>query len=113
MSEVGPIYGVELIREIDLGSMKQAMPGRDELKRVAGISQRTVAGYEALLHEYRDLSQRLEDVILSRDVCLTALRDIARNYGSISINAGTSTLGNFCQMVINGNSEAQIKTPAG
>jgi hypothetical protein len=55
MAEKGPIYGVELIDSLPLGtgSMKQAMPSRDDLKAVLKVSERTVAGYEILLDHYR------------------------------------------------------------
>ena len=59
--ETGPIYGVELIDTLPLdgGMMRQQLPSRDDLERVAKISERTVAGYEVLLEHYR----RLRDVI--------------------------------------------------
>jgi hypothetical protein len=57
----GPIYGVELIDNLNLGtgSMRQAMPSRLDLQEVAKISTRTVAGYEVLLSHYRDQQQRI------------------------------------------------------
>jgi hypothetical protein len=56
-TEKGPIYGVELIDTLPLGTgpMLQQMPCRDDLERVAERSQRTVAGYEVLLAHYREL----------------------------------------------------------
>lgn len=55
MAEKGPIYGVELIDSLPfgVGPMRQAMPSRDDLKMVAKVNERTVAGYEILLDHYR------------------------------------------------------------
>jgi hypothetical protein len=57
MAETGPIYGVELIDDLPLGTgmMRQAMPSRDDLERVMERNQRTVAGYEVLLAHYKEL----------------------------------------------------------
>ena len=57
MSEKGPIYGVELIDALPVGSagMKQAMPSRMDLNRVLKVNERTVAGYEVLLASWREL----------------------------------------------------------
>ena len=56
IEERGPIYGVELISTLKLnGSMMQAMPSAGDLRRVQGLSMRTVAGYEALLSKYHTL----------------------------------------------------------
>lgn len=51
--EAGPIYGVQLIKDLPLGQMWQACPSRNELDRVREISERTVAAYETLLLLYR------------------------------------------------------------
>ena len=56
--EVGPIYGVELIRDLPIGGMLQAMPTRSDLDQVRRISERTVAGYEVLLRHYLDLKAK-------------------------------------------------------
>jgi hypothetical protein len=55
MAEKGPIYGVELIDSLPLGTsmMRQAMPSRDDLMAVLEVSQRAVAGYEVLLDHWR------------------------------------------------------------
>ena len=65
MSEKGPIYGVELIDVLPLGSgsMKQAMPSRMDLNRALKVNQRTVAGYEVLLASWRDLLTACKDVV--------------------------------------------------
>lgn len=57
MSEKGPIYGVELIDVLPVGSgsMRQAMPSRMDLNRVLKVNERTVAGYEVLLASWREL----------------------------------------------------------
>ena len=58
--ERGPVYGVELLTTLPLGSshnMRQAMPGRDELIRVRVRSERTVAAYEILTAAYRRLKR--------------------------------------------------------
>lgn len=59
--EVGPIYGVPLIDVLPLGSgsMKQAMPGREDLRRASMRSERTAAGYEVLLNHYRNQCEEL------------------------------------------------------
>ena len=60
-SNVGPMYGVELIDSLpfDSGPMRQAMPSRDDLMQVFGINGRVVAGYEVLLAHYQRLSNAL------------------------------------------------------
>lgn len=51
--EKGPIYGAPLIESLPIGgACSQAMPARDELVKVAKISQRTVAAYEILTKHY-------------------------------------------------------------
>ena len=66
--QCGPIYGVELVDELPIGKsgMFQCMPGRNELKRVMRVSQRTVAAYEVLTSHYlreREEVERLKAVI--------------------------------------------------
>src|SRR5690554_1205315 len=53
----GPIYNVPLIDWLPLGDsgMRQAMPTRDDLEKVAKISTRTAAGYEVLLGKHENL----------------------------------------------------------
>jgi len=54
--EVGPIYGVPLIRTLLLGvngGMVQQMPSRSDLVDVRQVSERVAAGYEVLLSHYR------------------------------------------------------------
>lgn len=68
MSEKGPIYDVQLLEELPLGKsgMFQVMPGRNELKRVMRLSQRTVAAYEVLTSHYlreREEVERLTAVL--------------------------------------------------
>ena len=59
--EVGPVYGVDLIDSLPLGSgcMRQAMPSCDDLNNVVesgvGGCGRVVAGYEVLLSHYHRL----------------------------------------------------------
>lgn len=58
----GPIYEqVELIESLPLGtgSMRQAMPCREDLQLVARVSQRTAAGYEVLLAHYTGMCDAL------------------------------------------------------
>ena len=68
MSEKGPIYGVELIDVLPVGSgsMRQAMPSRMDLNRVLKVNQRTVAGYEVLLASWRHLLAASKAVLVSR-----------------------------------------------
>lgn len=66
-SKAGPLYGVELLESLPIGNAgwSQAMPGREELARVAKISSRTVAAYEVLTAQYLRLkaeSEKLESV---------------------------------------------------
>lgn len=60
MSDRGPIYNVQLIDTLPLGTggMLQQMPDRKDLEKVLHISQRTVAGYEVLLSHYLALFTR-------------------------------------------------------
>ena len=66
-NESGPIYGIQLIDSLPLGvgdnPLLQAMPGREELKKVQEISSRTVGGFEVLLHHYRQLLAERERLI--------------------------------------------------
>ena len=52
----GPIYGVELIDTLPLGSgqMIQQMPSRADLEQSRTHGDRVAAGYEILLAHYRD-----------------------------------------------------------
>lgn len=61
-SETGPIYGVELLRELPLGksNMRQAMPTLADLVKVKRISERTVAGFEVLTHAFRESKEKIE-----------------------------------------------------
>ena len=56
-TEVGPVYGVELISFLPMPGtacgMNQAMPSRHDLEAVRKVSERVVAGYEVLLEHYR------------------------------------------------------------
>lgn len=62
MSEKGPVYGVELIGDLPLGtsSMFQAMPDRSDLEHVRKVNERVAAGYEVLLSHYQRLKKELE-----------------------------------------------------
>lgn len=57
--ETGPLYGMELIDSLPLGSggMTQAMPSRSDLEGVMNYRQggRVVAGYEILLDHYKSI----------------------------------------------------------
>jgi hypothetical protein len=59
LKETGPIYGVELLDSLPLdgGMMRQALPGREDLEFVRGVSERAAAGYEVVLHHYRRASR--------------------------------------------------------
>lgn len=53
-NEVGPIYGVELLKTLPLdGGMLQALPSRRDLDEIWKRNLRVVAGYEVLLEHYR------------------------------------------------------------
>ncbi len=58
----GPIYGVRLIDSLPLGGggMSQAMPTRKDLQQVGKVNNRTAAGYEVLLHHYRQRGDKIE-----------------------------------------------------
>lgn len=64
--EVGPVYDVELIRTLPLGTglMSQAMPSREDLMNVGKTAVRgcgrVVAGYEVLLSHYHRLVSELD-----------------------------------------------------
>jgi len=60
--EVGPVYGVPLIKTMPLGSgpMQQQMPTRRDLHYVKQWSERVVAGYEVLLAHYYATKALLE-----------------------------------------------------
>lgn len=69
-SLTGPIYGVQLLDTLPLGSgcMLQQMPSRYDLQRVERVSQRTVAGLEVLTAHYRNVTEgigRLEQLLKS------------------------------------------------
>jgi hypothetical protein len=51
----GPVYGVQLIDTLPLGTggVLQQMPDREELVQVQKRSNRTVAAYEVLLAHYQ------------------------------------------------------------
>jgi hypothetical protein len=52
---VGPIYRVPLdIDPLPVGGMLQAMPNERDLYLTRSVSERTAAGYEVLLHHYRE-----------------------------------------------------------
>lgn len=53
MRNIGPIYGFDLLDELPIGGMTQALPSREDLELVKEHSWRTVAGYEVLLEHYR------------------------------------------------------------
>lgn len=63
---VGPIYGVQLIDSLPLGSgsMRQALPDQEDLLSALDAdtawSGRLVAGYELLLHRYQKVVEALE-----------------------------------------------------
>ena len=60
--EKGPVYGVELIKSLQIGSgnMLQALPTRQDLLRVRQISERAVAGFEVLTDHYRHKCEEVE-----------------------------------------------------
>ena len=66
--EVGPVYGVDLIDSLPLGSgcMRQAMPSCDDLNNVVesgvGGCGRVVAGYEVLLSHYHRLVREVAEL---------------------------------------------------
>ncbi len=66
----GPIYGIELIDNLPLGSggMLQAMPSRDDLIKVRRVSERTAAGYEVLLKHYRQSVRNNEELDRLREL---------------------------------------------
>jgi len=60
----GPIYGVRLLDSLPLGKggMIQALPTRDDLKKVDKVSTRTAAGYEVLLAHYRERGETISSL---------------------------------------------------
>ena len=72
MTEKGPIYGVELIDTLPIGtgSMLQQMPDREDLQATRKFSDRTAAGYEVLLSHWRAQSE-LCDRLLKALLCPT------------------------------------------
>lgn len=70
---LGPVYGVELIRDLPLGSggMRQAMPSRQDLKQVREFNERTAAGYEILLQHYLAQRDMIEALTASIDRAVT------------------------------------------
>lgn len=90
IDEYGPIYGVQLIDTLPFssGPMLQAMPSRDDLVRVRLRSERTVAGYEALLYHYH-----------ARGIEIVRLRSLIRNAiaGYLSIKELEEELGELTE----------------
>jgi len=60
--ERGPIYGVELIDSLPLGTggFSQAMPSREDLENSRKHGDRIAAGYEVLLRHYTDAVEEIE-----------------------------------------------------
>jgi hypothetical protein len=60
MGEFGPIYGVRLLESLGQpGGFQQYMPSRCDLQAVRRVSERTAAGYELLLHQWRQQAERI------------------------------------------------------
>ena len=59
--KTGPIYGVELIHSLPVGTggMRQAMPSRADLQAAKDRHTRLVAGYEVLLGTYQETEAEL------------------------------------------------------
>lgn len=66
LKKQGPVYGVELIDTLPLGSggMLQQMPDRDDLKNARRVDggERVAAGYEVLLAHYRSAMEKLKAI---------------------------------------------------
>ena len=62
MSEVGPIYGIELLKSLPLdgGSMRQALPNRKDLEWTRKNNDRVAAGFEVLTEHYRRAMAEIE-----------------------------------------------------
>lgn len=55
---IGPVYRVPLdVDPLPVGGMLQAMPNERDLYLTRSVSERTAAGYEVLLHHYRELRE--------------------------------------------------------
>jgi len=69
--ETGPIYDIPLIKSMPLsgGSMRQAMPSRDDLKEVTKRNSRVSAGYEVLLAHYLNLKDAYDRSGLDISCC--------------------------------------------
>lgn len=59
--ETGPVYNVELVKDLPLGPwMRQAMPDRSDLRKAESMHLRVVAGYEVLLASHHQLRTVME-----------------------------------------------------
>ena len=87
--ELGPVFGSQLIDSLPLGGggmFHQAMPNRRDLVEVRKVSERTAAGYEVLLSQYKkqvDEVARLKGLI--RDVIAGnwSITDLQESIGDI------------------------------
>ena len=72
MSELGPVYGVELIDTLPMNygqtkGMLQAMPSAADLKSTMGKCTRVAAGYEVLLNHWREQADEIEQFRAERN----------------------------------------------
>ncbi len=108
-TERGPVYGVELMSSLPLdgsGLMHQALPSRDDLERVRQVSERTAAGYEVVLAHYQRSCVSLNESSKVVDRLSSGLRGIRREFGHMSINNSTSTLGLFIDMLLENDTKS-------
>ena len=108
-TERGTVYGVELLSSLPLdgsGLMHQALPSRNDLEQVRKVSERTAAGYEVVLEHYQRAvvaANEAEAIIVRLSA---GLRGIRREFGHMSINNGTSTLGLFIDMLFENDTKS-------
>ena len=82
MSEIGPVYGIELIPSLPLGggSMRQALPNRRDLIRTREYNDSVAAGVEVLTEHYRRAMaeiERLQAALLAAERKMHTYRSFA------------------------------------
>lgn len=111
MPETGPIYGVELIDTLPLGTgaMLQAMPSRADLIQARRTSERTVAGYEVLLDAYRTQQKQIAKAveILSRCFPHDQPDDKCESCGGLGTPAGEAA-GLICGACMGSGKQADV-----
>jgi hypothetical protein len=91
--ERGPIYGVELIDSLPIGTggFVQAMPSRSDLNQARRTGDRLVAGYEVLLRHYSEAVEeiaRLNQVVKEQQATIGDKCDECSGFAHVIIESG-------------------------